>query len=114
MAIFKTIQMKLTIKTDPETLFLLQKVILDSAQIIADTKGRKIGKSMRVELFDTVSKRCISYTSNPNGKDLSLTLKYHLANEVHDILQERKYYPAGIYESNKLDILKNKLHQQLL
>ena len=106
--------MKITIKIDPETLFLLHKIVLDSAQMIADNKARRIGKSMRIELFDTISKRCIAYTSNPNGKDLSITLKYHLVSLVYDILEDRKFYPTGICEVNKLDMLKNKLHQQLL
>ena len=106
--------MKLTIKTDPETLFLLHKIILDSAQMIADNRARRAGKSMRVELFETISKRCITYTSNPNGKDLTITLKYHLASLVYDILEDLKFSYGGIYEANKLDMFRNQLHKLLL
>lgn len=105
--------MKITLKTDPETLFLLHRIILENCQMIANDRFQRSGKSMRVELFEILSKRCIAYTSNPNGKKLNLALKYHLASLVYDILQDLKIQFA-IYEANKLDMFKNQLHQKLL
>lgn len=105
--------MKVTIKIDPETLSLLHRIILDECQMIANNIGRKTGKSMRVELFEIISRKCIAYTTNPNGKKMTITLKYHLASLVLDIVSDR-IWSLGIYESNKLELLKNDLHQKLL
>lgn len=67
---------------------------------------------MKIELFEILSKRCIAYSINPNGKKLNMTLKYHLADLVYEILSDLKY-SFGIYEANKLDMFKNQLHQLL-
>lgn len=105
--------MRLKIKLDPETLFLLQKIILDQSQMIAQTRQAKESKSMKIELFEILSKRCIAYSLNPNGKSLNVTLKYHLANLVYEILSDLRFSFGGIYEANKLDMFKNQLHQLL-
>lgn len=105
--------MKVTIKTDPETLFLIHKITNDHCQMIAANIGRKTGKSMRMELFSILTHRCFSYTQNPNGKKLQLTLKYHLAALLYEIVTDLRY-SMGIYESNKIEIFKNELHQKLL
>lgn len=105
--------MKITIKTDPETLFLLHKIILDECQMIANNTGRKSGKSMRIEIFEILARRCITYSANPNGKKLNITLKYHLANLVYEILSDLRL-SLGIYEANKMEMLKNELHLKLL
>lgn len=81
--------------------------------MIAQNRPQRSGKSMRIELFEIISKRCISYSLNPNGKKLNLTLKYHLVDLVFDILSDLKKSYGGIYEANKLDMFKNQLHQQL-
>ena len=104
--------MKITLKTDPETLFLLQKMINNECQIVATSIGRKSGKSMRIELLTLLTQRCFSYSANPNGKKLQLTLKYHLAALVLEIISDQKF-SLGIYEANKLEIFKNDLHQKL-
>ncbi len=104
--------MKTIIKTDPETLFLLQKLINEQCQMIANDIGRKSGKSMRIELFTIFTQRCFSYSANPNGKKLQLTLKYHLAALLYEIITDLKF-SLGIYEGNKLEIFKNDLHQKL-
>lgn len=104
--------MKITIKIDPETLFLLHKIIAQESQMIATTRARRSGKSMRLELFSQLSQKCISYTAKQNGKKLSLTLKYHLADLVLDIVSDLQY-SLGVYENNKLEILKNELHKML-
>ena len=105
--------MNVSIKIDPETLFLLHKIISKSAQMIANTRVQKAEKSMRVELFGIISKRCITYSTNPKGKSLTLTLKYHLADIIWNIL-DAVQWSYGMYEFNKIEMLKNQLHQILL
>ena len=105
--------MRLKIKLDPETLFLIHKIIRDQCQMITQTRQSKASKSMKIELFEILSKRCIAYSINPNGKKLNMTLKYHLANLVYEILSDLRMTPGGIYEANKLDMFKNQLHQLL-
>ena len=105
--------MKITVKTDPETLFLLHKMINSECQMIADNIGRKSKKSLRLELFAIFTQRCFSYSQNANGKKLSITLKYHLAAVLYEVLVDARIW-AGIYESNKIEMFKNELHQKLL
>lgn len=105
--------MKITIKIDPETLFLLHKVILEQTQMIANNVSAKVAKSMRIELFEILVKRCITYTSKADGKKMSLTIRYHLAEMLYKILCDL-HYSMGVYEANKLDMFKNQLHQKLL
>lgn len=105
--------MKITLKTDPETLFLLHRIVLEQSQ--QPVVGRRSGKSMIVELFEIMSKRCIAYTSNPNGKQRTLVLRYHLADKLLELITDtivKRYY--GTYEHNKLEIFKNQLHQEVL
>lgn len=105
--------MKITLKVDPETLFIIHKIALDQCQMIADSIGRKTGKSMRIELFTQLSQRCIAYSANANGKKLSLTLKYHLASLLFDLISDLRL-SVGFYEGNKLELLKTELHQKLI
>lgn len=105
--------MKITFKIDPETLHLVHRIVLDNCQTVAST-GRRCKKSMHVELWEILSKKCISYNVNPNGKDRSLCLRYHLVNEMYEMLLAEINHPSlGVYERNKLDILKNKIHPLL-
>lgn len=104
--------MKAIIKTDPETLFLLHRIANDQKQGSANNIGAKAVRSMKIELFTILTQRCFSYTANPNGKKLQLTLKYHLAALLYEIITDLKF-SLGIYEGNKLEIFKNDLHQKL-
>lgn len=113
MAIFKTIQMNISIKMDPETLFLLHKVMLEESQMRANDRARRAGKSIRMELFATISKRCITYSNNQNGKTISISFKYYQADLICKILDDMKYV-FGVFEANKLDMLRNQLHQKLV
>ncbi|KMQ70330.1 hypothetical protein ACM44_13005 [Chryseobacterium koreense CCUG 49689] len=81
--------------------------------MIAANIGRKAGKSMRMELFSILTQRCFSYTQNPNGKKLQLTLKYHLAALLYELVTDHNKF-TGIYENNKIEIFKNELHQKLI
>ncbi len=104
--------MKINVKTDPETLFLIHRLIRDECQVHASGRLRRSGKSMRLELFTQLSQRCINYSCNPSGKQISLTLKYHLANLLYEVLCSAGNF--GVYEANKIEMLKNELHQKLL
>lgn len=104
--------MKIILKIDPETLFILQKLTMDQCQALTNNIAARSCKSMKVELFTILCQRCISYTSNPNGKKQALTLKYHLAALLYDIITDMRY-SMGIYEGNKIEMLKNDLHQKL-
>lgn len=105
--------MRITLKTDPETVFLLYKVANEQCQITATNISRKSGKSMRIELFTLLTQRCFSYSQNPNGKKLQLTLKYHLAALLYELLIDNNKF-SGIYENNKIELFKNELHQKLI
>ncbi len=103
--------MKITIKIDPETLFLLQRISLERSQF----KTRNIGKSMRIELFEILSRKCIAYSTNPNGKPRTIELRFHLAAQLlEDVKNAINYDDSGTFEMNKLEIFKNQLHQKLL
>ena len=105
--------MKITFKIDPETLHLVHRIVLGKCQKIVST-DRPCKKSMHVELWEIFSKKCISYNVNPNGKDRSISLRYHLVNEMYELLLTEINRPSlGVYERNKLDILKNKIHPLL-
>lgn len=105
--------MKITIKTDPETLFLLHKIANTQTQGTVNSMDAKAMKSMKIELFTILTQRCFSYSQNPNGKKLQLTLKYHLAFVLQEMILGLRI-ASGIYENNKIDLFKNDLHQKLL
>lgn len=70
---------------------------------------------MKVELFEILARRCVSYSSNPNGKPRIITLRYHLAAALLELITSGMKHPSlGIYEQNKIEILKNELHRLLL
>lgn len=107
--------MKISITTEPVTLFLLQKITLHKTQRIARVRSDKILLSQQQELFQMLSNKCINYTGNANGKPRKLTIKYHLASVLLDITVNTisdRILP--LYEHNKLEIFKNNLHQKLI
>ena len=108
--------MKITLKIQPELLFLLHILVLECSQRISmlDFKN-KAKKSMLHEIFETLARSCVTYHANTNGKPRKLTLRYHLANQLYEMLIEQINNPKlGIYERNKLDLFKNDLHRLLL
>ena len=108
--------MKIPLKIPPETLFLIHRLVLDRAEKISIFEPtKKIQKSMLHEIFETLARSCVTYHANPNGKPRKLTLRYHLANQLYEMLIEQINNPKlGIYERNKLDLFKNDLHRLLL
>lgn len=105
--------MKVSIKTDPETLFLLHHVFKRGYGSFPKKKHEKVEFSLMIEVFTQLTNRCMAYQSNPTGKKISMTFKYHLANFIWEQLQKSEFN-SGIYETNKLEMFKNELHQKLL
>lgn len=106
--------MKITIKTDPETLILLHKLVNEKRFSYPATRIQKANRSLLDDLFEILTKRCFAYQNNANRKKISLSLKYHFASLLYDILIDHQFSYGGIYEQNKLEMLKNELHQKLL
>ena len=70
---------------------------------------------MHLELFQILSGKCVGYSANPNGKPKTVSLRYHLLNELFELTYSAILYgELGIYEKNKLEILKNQINQKLL
>lgn len=68
--------MKISLKLDPDTLAITHKIICDEYN---SCNADKFEKSLRAELWEILSKKCIAYTNNPNGKPRTINLRYHLA-----------------------------------
>lgn len=106
--------MKISLKLDPDTLAITHKIICDEYN---SCNADKFEKSLRAELWEILSKKCIAYTNNPNGKPRAISLRYHLALIFQDCINDFllvKIKRFGTYEYNKLIMLKNDLHQKLL
>ena len=107
--------MKISVKLAPETLFLVHKILLNEIQTPSDTRDKKVLKSILIELFNVFVKKCISYGNSPNGRSRTVNLKYYQADKLCDILCSLLQSASfGMNEYNKLDMLKNELHQKLL
>lgn len=107
--------MEIKIKIQPETLYLLQQMELHNKQRAEHTQADKFKQSIQLELFEKLSKWCISYSLNPNGKEKKITLKRHLAQQLLDDISDAIIYGnLDLYNKNKLHIIKNQLHQKLL
>lgn len=104
----------ISIKFDTDTLSITHKIICSEYH---SCNTDKFEKSIRAELWDILSKKCISYANNPNGKPRTINLRYHLARVLQDCINNFllvKIRMFGTYEYNKLIMLKNELHQKLL
>lgn len=107
--------MKITIKISPEILHCLNHHLEEISIMPAHTHDKKFHKSMAMELKQTIGRMCMRYCYNPNGKPRTLTLKYHVATSLYNmitLIMSKSNH--GIYELSQLDQLKNNLHQQLL
>lgn len=102
--------MKVSIKIKPETLVLLQRIILISCQVAND----RFSQSLRSELWEVLTKKCINYTQRPDGKGKKISLRYHIAHTLlvcgREFLQHRG---LDAYEENQLQSLLNELDQKL-
>lgn len=105
--------MKINLKLAPDTLTIVHKIACDEWH---RCNSSKFDKSLRGELWEILSKKCIAYTNNPNGKPRTISLRYHLACVLQDCINDflLRNPRFGTYEYNKLIMLKNELHQKLL
>lgn len=106
--------MKINLKLHPDTLAIAHKIAVYEYN---KCKSNKFKKSLRAELWEILSKKCIAYTNNPNGKPKTISLRYHLASVLQECVNDFllvNMEAFGAYEYNKLIMLKNELHQKLL
>ena len=109
--------MKITIKIDSDTLFLLKAcfdLYRNNDGSHAKTREEKSNMAMFFNLRTTFAKKAITLV--PNGKDFKIKLPYYLANMLYDFVcnQLQLNVAFGIYERTKMELLRNDLHQQLL
>ena len=105
--------MKIKIKIDPETLAMTHKIIGDECYYYFTSKS---AKSMRVELWEVLSRKCLTYANNPNGKPRTIILRYHIAEVLLECIVNfltNKSHMLGFYEQNKIELFKNDLYQKL-
>lgn len=94
---------------------IVQKILLNETQKHSISQASRFKKSMRTELFEQFSRACITYSTNPNGKARTMTLRTHLAQSLLELVTDYitiRY--LGTYELNVLEMFKNQLHQKLL
>lgn len=109
--------MKITIKIDSDTLFLL-KACFDLYRRYdishAKTRDEKSNMYLFFELRTIFVKKSLSHIEN--GKSFKLSFPYYLANTLYDFVCNQLQFNValGIYERNKIEILRNYLHQKLL
>ena len=109
--------MKVTIKIDSDTLFLL-KACFDlyrkNDTSHAKTREEKSNMYLFFDLRNIFAKKAISH--DENRKNLKLTLQYYFASVLYDFICDQLQYNVafGTYERNKIELLRNQLHQKLL
>lgn len=105
--------MKISLKLEPDTLAIVHKIACNEYH---RCNTNKFDKSLRAELWELLSKKCITYANNPNGKPKTISLRYHLALVLQDCLNDflLKNPRFGAFEYNKIIILTNELHQKLI
>lgn len=109
--------MKITMKTDSDTLFLLKACFdLYRKNDISHAKTREQKSAMYLffELRAVFTRKAVSCTGNTQTHRISLP--YYLANIMYDFICDQLTYneALGVYERNKIEILRNELHQKLL
>lgn len=106
--------MKINLKLHPDTLVIVHKIAVNEYH---KCNSSKFDKSLRAELWEILSKKCIAYTNNPNGKPRTISLRYHLASTLQECIDNSllvNMRAIGTYEYNKLIMLQNDLYQKLL
>lgn len=105
--------MKITIKVDHEALFILHSLVKNRVKI---ETAERVSTSILSELYKKITASCLSYQLNPNGKARNITMWYHTANELYALLCSAFVFlpNADIFIKNKIDSLKNQIHQKLL
>lgn len=109
--------MKITIKIDSDTLFLLKACFdLYRKNDISDlgTRDEKADRYLFFELRKTFELKAVS--QEKTDKKFRMTFPYYLANKLYDFICHMLQFNEafGIYERNKIEFLRNDLHQKLL
>lgn len=109
--------MTISIKIDSDTLFLM-KACFDLYRkndlSHAKTRDEKSDMYLFFELRKIFEKKAVLH--EPNGKKFKMNFVYYLANKLYDFICHQLQYNVslGIYERNKIELLRNQLHQKLL
>ena len=109
--------MKITIKIDSDTLFLLKACFdLYRKNDLSHAKSRHEKSDMYLffELRKTFELKAVS--QEKTDKKFKMTFSYYLANKLYDFTCHQLQFNEafGIYERNKIEFLRNDLHQKLL
>ena len=109
--------MKITIKIDSDTLFLLKACFdLYRKNDISHTKTREEKSNMYLffELRKIFELKAVS--QEKTDKKFRMSFPYYLANKLYDFICHMLQYNEafGTYERNKIELLRNDLHQKLL
>lgn len=109
--------MTISIKIDSDTLFLM-KACFDLYRkndlSHAKTRDEKSDMYLFFELRKIFEKKAVLH--EPNGKNFKMNFVYYLANKLYDFVCYQLQYNVslGLYERNKIELLRNQLHQKLL
>lgn len=109
--------MKITLKIDSDTLFLLKACFdLYRKNDISDlgTRDEKADRYLFFELRKIFELKAVSHETT--AKKFKMTFPYYLANKLYDFIWWQLQYNTafGIYERTKMELLRNDLHQKLL
>lgn len=109
--------MKITIKIDSDTLFLLKACFdLYRKNDLSHAKSRHEKSDMYLffELRKIFELKAVSL--DRTDKKFRMTSPYYLANKLYDFICHMLQFNEafGIYERNKIEFLRNDLHQKLL
>ena len=109
--------MKITIKIDSDTLFLLKACFdLYRKNDVSDceTRDEKASRYLFFELRNIFERKVISHEQS--SKKFKMSFPYYFANMMYEFICWQLQYNSGfgIYESNKIELLRNDLHQKLL
>lgn len=109
--------MKVSFKIDKDTLYLLNACFgLYRGNDTSHCKNRKDKSDMAMffEVRSMLAKRWFSHQETT--KPLKFTMPYYLANFLLDfvIYQLTNSTGFGVFERNKMELLRNELHQKLI
>jgi len=109
--------MKVTIKIDGETLFLLNACLgLYRKNDLSHCKDRNDKSYMAIffEVRDFLAKKAIG--NHEEKKVTKVSFPFYYANTLLDFVENQLQINValGVFEKNKLELLKNQLHQKLL
>ena len=109
--------MKITIKIDSDTLFLLKACFdLYRKNDISHVKTREEKSNMYLffEMRNIFLRKAMGHLET--SKNFKMHFPYYFASVLYDFIcnQLQVNVAFGIYERNKIELLRNQLHQKLL